>query len=156
MPSRRSEPRFSILSTHGARSWNCFPSIKGYGPLKPRLVASLCLPLRRARSRWRYDGPAAGAAWRIATALGASHRFFDRRERGGRLGAVGPAGLRHVGAPATALAAECFGGDAHQIDRVVAGGEIAGDADDDAGLAVPGDADDGDHAGAELLLAVIG
>ena len=33
--------------------------------------------------------------------------------------------------------------------------EIGGDADHDAGLAVLGNADDGDHAGAELLLAVV-
>ena len=41
------------------------------------------------------------------------------------------------------------------VDRVEARGEIAGDADHDAGLAVLGDADDGDHAGADLLLAVV-
>src|SRR5262249_43258417 len=34
-------------------------------------------------------------------------------------------------------------------------GEIGGDADHDAGLAVLGDADDRDHAGADLLLAVV-
>ena len=35
-------------------------------------------------------------------------------------------------------------------------GEVGGDADHDAGLAVVGDADDGDHAGADLLLALVG
>ena len=35
-------------------------------------------------------------------------------------------------------------------------GQIGGNADDDAGLAVAGDADDGDDAGADLLLAFVG
>ena len=35
-------------------------------------------------------------------------------------------------------------------------GEVGGNADDDAGLAFAGDADDGDDAGADLLLAFVG
>ena len=43
-----------------------------------------------------------------------------------------------------------------ELDRVEARGEIGRDADHDAGLAVLGDADDRDHAGADLFLAVVG
>ena len=86
----------------------------------------------------------------------AAERRLDRGERGVRLGAVGPAGLRHVGPPAAALAAERLGALAHQIDGVEPRREIGGHADHDAGLAVLGDADDGDDAGAELLLALVG
>ena len=57
-------------------------------------------------------------------------------ERGLGLGAVRAAGLRHVGPAAAALAAERLGALAHQIDRVEARGQIVGDADHDAGLAV--------------------
>src|SRR5205814_1862359 len=71
------------------------------------------------------------------------------------LGAVGPAGLRHVGPAAAALAAERLGTLAHQFDRIEARGEIACDADDDAGLAVLGDANDCDHAGSDLFFAVV-
>ena len=53
------------------------------------------------------------------------HRSRDRLQRGVGLGAIGAAGLRHVGTAAAALAAERLGGDAHQIDRVEARGEIA-------------------------------
>src|SRR5687768_12648717 len=80
---------------------------------------------------------------------------FDRGERGIRLRAVGPAGLRHVGAPAPALAAERLGPFADEIDRIQPAGEIAGDADHDARLAVLADADDRDHARAKLLLALV-
>src|SRR6266849_2773136 len=79
----------------------------------------------------------------------------DGIERGLGLGAVGPAGLSHIGPAAPALAAERFRAFAHQLDRVVALGQILGDADDDAGLALPGDADDGDDAGADLFLAFV-
>ena len=81
---------------------------------------------------------------------------LDRRERGLGLGAVGAAGLRHVGPAAAALAAERLGALAHEIDGGEARGQIGGDADHDAGLAVLGDADDGDDAGADLLLALVG
>ena len=83
-------------------------------------------------------------------------RRLDRLERGIGLGAVRAAGLRHVGPAAAALAAERLGALAHQIDGVEARGEIGGDADHDAGLAVVGDADDRDDAGADLLLALVG
>ena len=83
-------------------------------------------------------------------------RRLDRLERRVGLGAVGPAGLRHVGPAAAALAAERLGALAHQIDGVEARGEIGGDADDDAGLAVLARRDDRDDAGAELLLAFVG
>ena len=45
-----------------------------------------------------------------------AERRLDRRERGVGLGAVGAAGLRHVGPAAAALAAERLGALAHQID----------------------------------------
>ena len=83
------------------------------------------------------------------------HRLFDRGQRSVRLGPIGTAGLRHVWPTAAALAAERFGALAHQLDRVESRREIRGNADHDAGLAVLGDADDRDHAGADLLLAVI-
>src|SRR6266496_3670986 len=44
---------------------------------------------------------------------------------------------------------------AHQLDSVVARGEVRRDPDDDPGLALPGHADDGDDAGADLLLALV-
>ncbi len=44
----------------------------------------------------------------------------------------------------------------HQIDGVEARDQIVGDADHDAGLAVAGDADNGDNAGADLFLAFVG
>ena len=47
----------------------------------------------------------------MAACSGAAHRLLDRRERRVGLGAVGAAGLRHVGPPAAALAAERLGGD---------------------------------------------
>ena len=47
----------------------------------------------------------------------AADRRGDRIERSTRLGAIGTAGLRHVGLAAAALAAERFGRLAHQIDR---------------------------------------
>ena len=53
-------------------------------------------------------------------------------------------------AAAAALAAEGCGGDLDQIDRAEARSEIGCHPDHDAGLAVLGDADDRDHAGADL------
>ena len=70
----------------------------------------------------------------------------DRRECGVRTGAVRAAGLGHVTPSAAALAAEVAGTGAHQSDRVVTLGQILGDADDEPGLAVRGDADEGDDA----------
>src|SRR5258708_36719966 len=76
-------------------------------------------------------GRGESAARRSAKAptLRARHGLLVRGQRGIGLGAVGAAGLRHVGAPAAALATEGFGGDFHQVDRVVARGEIGGDPD---------------------------
>src|SRR5512143_2424531 len=90
-----------------------------------------------------------------ACASSARHRLLDRRQRRLGLGAIGSAGLRHVGPAAAALAAERLGTLAHQFDRVEARREVGGDADHDASLAVLGDADDRDHAGTDLLLAVV-
>ena len=81
-----------------------------------------------------------------------AQRRRDGGERRFGLAAVRAAGLRHVGPAAAALAAEHFGALADEIDRVEAFGQIVGDADDDAGLAVVVDADDGDDAGADLFL----
>src|SRR5437764_8181344 len=103
-----------------------------------------------ARDREVYES----TRW-LVCASGAGHRLLDRRQRRVRLGAIRPAGLRHVGPAAAALAAERFGTLAHQFDRVEARREIGGDADDEAGLAVLGDADERDDAGADLLLAVV-
>ena len=59
-----------------------------------------------------------------AKVLNAGYCLFDRGERRIGLRAIGTAGLRHVGPPAAALAAERLGGDPHQIDRIEARGEI--------------------------------
>src|SRR5262245_6363029 len=50
---------------------------------------------------------ARGGLWRL-NASGPGHGLFDRRQRGVGLGAVGAAGLRHVGPTAAALAAQDF------------------------------------------------
>ena len=67
----------------------------------------------------------------------------------------GPPACAMSGRPPPPLPPSACGRDLDQIDRAEARGEIGGDADHDAGLAVLGDADDGDHAGADLLLAVV-
>ena len=46
---------------------------------------------------------------------------FDGCQCVAGLGAVGAAGLRHVGTSAAAFAAQCFGADFHQLDGTVAG-----------------------------------
>src|SRR5271154_4924747 len=84
-----------------------------------------------------------------------AERRGDYGKRGVSLRSVGTAGLRHVRPPAAALAAEHFGRLAHEIDGVKAGDEIVGDTDDDTGLAVVGNADDGDDAGADFLLTLV-
>src|SRR5262249_60265411 len=76
--------------------------------------------------------------------------------RGPGLRAVGSPALRHVRAPAAAFAAERLGTLAHQIDGGEARREVVGNADHDAGLALLGDADDGDHPRAQALLAFVG
>src|SRR5262249_10311677 len=91
-----------------------------------------------------------------ATALRTGERAFDRFERRLGLGAVGSAGLRHIRAPAATFAAERLGALAHQVDGGEARREVGGDADHDAGLAFLGDADNGDDARAEALLAFVG
>jgi hypothetical protein len=82
-------------------------------------------------------------------------RSFDRGQR--RLGAssIGAARLRHVGAPAAALAAERGGAAAHQLDRIEPTGQIWCDADNDRRLAV-GSGDDRDNAGADAPLQIVG
>src|SRR5262249_47256436 len=60
------------------------------------------------------------------------------------------------GTAAATLAAERFGASAHQLDGRIARGEVLGDADDHAGLALTGHADDRDDARADLLLALVG
>src|SRR5262249_58901831 len=57
---------------------------------------------------------------------------------------------------AAALATQRLGAPAHQVDGVEAGGEIRRHAHHHAGLAVTGHPDDGDHARADLLLALVG
>ena len=60
---------------------------------------------------------AGAAAFRVRPRLRLfRHRPLDRGERRFRLGGVGAAGLRHVGAAAAALAAQRLGADAHEID----------------------------------------
>src|SRR5260370_22586 len=93
----------------------------------------------------------------VLTATGSpAQRRLDRGERGVGLRSVRSAGLRHVGTPAAAFAAKGFRALLHEIDRVEALGEIARHPDHDAGLALAGDADDGDDAGPDLLLAFVG
>src|SRR5262249_39186812 len=57
---------------------------------------------------------------------------------------------------AAALAAQRLGAFAGKIDGVESRYEIVGDTDHNSRLAVGTDADDGDHAGAKLFLAVVG
>src|SRR5262245_9151591 len=80
---------------------------------------------------------------------------LDGLQRRLRLGPVGGTGLPHTGPSATALATERRGADLDEVDGVVGGREVLGDADGEASLAVLGDADDGDDAGADLALAVV-
>src|SRR5262249_62276464 len=70
--------------------------------------------------------------------------------------AAGPAARRHIRPPAAAFAAERLGAFARQLDGGEATGQVRRDADHDARLALLGDADDGDHARAEALLALVG
>ena len=63
--------------------------------------------------------------------------------------------MGHVGAAAAALAAKRLGADAHQIDGADPRDEILGDADHDRSLAV-GAPDQGDDAGADVALQIIG
>ena len=83
------------------------------------------------------------------------HGLFDRGQRRVRPGAVRSTGLRHVGPSAAALAAERRRSELDELNRAEARGQIGGHADHDAGLAVLGDADDGDHARSDLLLAFV-
>ncbi len=76
-------------------------------------------------------------------ALRRGHRSRDRIQRRVGLGAIGTAGLRHVGPPTAALAAERLGGHAHQVDRIEARDQIRRDADHDTGLAIVGVTEDG-------------
>ena len=90
-------------------------------------------------ARWRLRASPIGMAGTSpAMSLNPTERRFDRLQRGLGLGAVRTAGLRHVGAAAAAFAAERLGALLDQIDRVETRGEIGGDADHDAGLAVLG------------------
>ncbi len=68
----------------------------------------------------------------------------------------GPPACAMSGRPPPPLPPEHLGGPAHQIDGREPSDEIGRHADDDAGLAVRGDADKGDDAGPELLLALVG
>ena len=68
--------------------------------------------------------------------LGINSDARYRFERGVGLASIGAAGLRHVGLATTALAAEHFGGLAHQIDRGEPRHQIRRDADHDRALAV--------------------
>src|SRR3954447_19626475 len=81
-----------------------------------------------------------------------------RDDCGGRslgLRTVRPARLRHVGAPAAAFPAERRCCCLDEVDSIEARREVVGDADHDAGPAFAGDADQRDHPGAELLLALV-
>src|SRR3979409_2050805 len=87
--------------------------------------------------------------------LSSAKRGGDGLKRGVGLGAVGAAGLGHVGFPAATLAAQDLGGLAHQIDGREPHDEIRRHADDDAGLAVLGGRDKRNDAGPELFLALV-
>src|SRR5262245_55928684 len=87
--------------------------------------------------------------------LRSSHSRRDRFKRRLRLGAVGTAGLGHVGTAAAALAAERFGAATHEVDRVETPHQIGRDADHEASLTVACDPHDGDNAGADMFLAVV-
>src|SRR6478735_378895 len=77
-------------------------------------------------------------------------------ERSLGLGAIGAAGLGHVGPAATALAAQRLGRHAHQLDSREAAYEVLGDGHDGAGLAILRYADQGDDARNGGLLALVG
>ena len=79
----------------------------------------------------------------------ASDQRRDGVERRIGAGAVGPSGLGEIGAASAALAAKRLGAGAGKLDRVVGSGEIVGDADHEAGLALLRHADDGDDARAQ-------
>src|SRR5258707_9266331 len=87
--------------------------------------------------------------------LPAAEGALDRLKRRLGFGAIGAAGLRHVGFPAAALAAQDLGGPAHQIDGREPRHEIRRHADDDAGLAVRGAGDKSNDAGPKLFLALV-
>src|SRR5688572_24739548 len=108
--------------------------------------------------RFFYDrcvAPIRGIGARSVSS-GVRKRRFDGRESSLGLRSVGTAGLSHVAASASALATELLGADAHESDRVVFCRQVVRNGHHDAGLAVIGNADDGDDAGAEALLAFVG
>src|SRR5262245_36154450 len=104
------------------------------------------------RSSWSGSAGAARALFGVRAA--ADHRR-DRVKCGGGAGAVGTSGLREIRTPAATLAAKRFGAGTDEIYGVVNLGEIVGDADDEASLALLGHADDGDDARAELPLGIV-
>src|SRR5262245_7725039 len=85
-------------------------------------------PFQSRRQRWRSRSGSLRAHAPACLRLRAGHRLLDCRQRGIRLGAIWPAGLRHVGTAAAALAAEDLGALAHQLDRIEPRGEIGGNA----------------------------
>src|SRR5262245_39494276 len=106
---------------------------------------------------WRTSSEKAGRTARLqGRRSSAVDRSFDRLERGLGLRGVGPARLRHVGTAAAALATKRLGTLLHEVDRIEALGEIAGDAHHDAGLAIAAHANDRDNPRANLLLALVG
>src|SRR5262249_61147347 len=84
----------------------------------------------------------------------------ERGLNGGQCGAclraIGTAGLRHIGPPAAALAAQRLGALADEIDCVESGHEVVGAAHNNAGLAILGDADYGAGPPTASLFSLVG
>ncbi len=85
-----------------------------------------------------------------------AERRLDGSQRGFRLRSIGTTGLRHIRPAAAAFAAERLGALAGKVDSIETRNKVVGDTNDDAGLAIAGNADDSDHTGADLFLALIG
>ena len=77
------------------------------------------------------------------------------RARPAALEPSGPPAWAMSGRPPPPLPPSACRADLDEVDGVVGCDQVVGDADGEAGLAVLGDADDGDDAGADLLLAVV-
>ena len=115
-------------------------------------------PDRRARTARRRGGAGSARARSVsAPAVAHAPRAPPRWRRAPR-----PPGRRRARRPGPCPAGRrrpCRRASrvrAHEVDRVETARQIGRDADDDAGLAVLGDADDRDDARADLLLALVG
>ncbi len=98
--------------------------------------------MRRKKEFWAGYAPALKRASIAASAASA-------------LEPSGPPACAMSGRPPPPLPPSASAPALHEIDGAPRLGQVVGDADGEARLAVLGDADDGDDAGADLLLAVV-